>query len=194
LDTPQMRASLTMVRSLVQAGAAGLERERDDGCAAFGRGQALFAMQSSAQAPQFAAAVEQGASFAWGMAPVPYEGDHPVQNVYGASLAVCASTPAKQLAAWLFIKWFTQPEQQDRWVTSSLYFPVRRSIAHRLSSYYRASYELLDFGKPEPAIGGYEPVRTLMVETMQRVVGGADMPTELRQLERQATATIQAFE
>ncbi|MFH1571106.1 MAG: extracellular solute-binding protein, partial [Gemmatimonadota bacterium] len=47
LDTPQMRASLTMVRSLVQAGAAGLERERDDGCAAFGRGQALFAMQSS---------------------------------------------------------------------------------------------------------------------------------------------------
>lgn len=193
-DTEAARASLSLVRDLVRDGAAALEEDRNHGRLAFGRGQALFAMQSSSQVPQFTIAVDEGAAFAWGVAPVPYEGKKPVQNVYGASLAVCKSGPEKQLAAWLFVKWFTQPEQQDRWVTGSHYFPVRRSIARRLGSYYRAAYELLDYGKPEPAIGGYEPVRTLMVEAMEAAVAGADLDEVLVRLEKGATATIQAFE
>ena len=193
-DTEAARASLSLIRGLVQDGAAALERNRNDGRVSFGKGQALFSMQSSSQVPQFTRAVDEGVGLTWGVAPVPYEGEQPVQNVYGASLAVCTSTPARQLAAWLFVKWFTQPEQQDRWVTGSHYFPVRRSIAHRLGTYYRAAYELLDYGKPEPAIGGYEPVRALMVEAMEEVLGGADMDEVLPRLEKEATATIRAFE
>ena len=193
-DNEPVRASLALIRDVVRNGAAALERNRNDGRVSFGRGQALFCMQSSSQVPQFTVAVDDGAAFTWGVAPVPYEGEHPIQNVYGASLAVCASTAQKQLAAWLFLKWFTQPEQQDRWVTASHYFPVRRSIAHRLDSYYRASYELLDYGKPEPAIGGYEPVRALVVDAMEEIVAGGDMVAVLTRLEQEATATIEAFE
>lgn len=193
-NSPAARASLTLIRDLVRDGVAALEENRDDGRVSFGEGQALFSMQSSSHVPLVTAAVDEGAAFEWGVAPVPYEGDQPIQNVYGASLAVCRSTAEKQLAAWLFVKWFTQPEQQDRWVRASHYFPVRRSIAHRLGTYYRAAYELLDYGKPEPAIGGYEPVRALAVDAMVEIAGGADMDAVLTRLDKEATATIQAFE
>ncbi|MDP6932558.1 MAG: GMC family oxidoreductase N-terminal domain-containing protein, partial [Myxococcota bacterium] len=42
----------------------------------------------------------------------------PAPNVYGASVAICRTTPERQLAAWLFLKWFTEPEQQARWVVA----------------------------------------------------------------------------
>ena len=40
------------------------------------------------------------------------------------------------MAAWLFLKWFTSPEQQARWVRASNYFPVRRSTAAQLAGYF----------------------------------------------------------
>ena len=85
-----------------------------------------------------------------------------MQNVYGGSLAVCKSTPAQQLAAWLFIKWFTQPVQQEQWVRGSNYFPVRKSTARSLEPSYRTAYGLLEYGKPEPAKIGYESVRGMI--------------------------------
>ena len=194
-DTEPARASLTMLRSLVGDGAAAIERSPEDTRSAFAKGQTLFLMQSSSHMPQIAAAVEGAAGFTWNVAPVPYEGEKPIQNVYGASLAVCRSTPEQQLAAWLFIKWFTEPQQQDRWATASNYFPVRRSVAQSLGGYYRTAYQLLEYGKPEPGIGGYEPVRVLMVKAMVEVVAGqGDMSAVLARLEDEANRTIKAFE
>jgi ABC-type glycerol-3-phosphate transport system substrate-binding protein len=193
-DTEPTRASLSMLRSLIADDAVAIEKNSADTRSAFGQGQVLFVMHSSSHLPQIAAAVEDGAGFTWNVAPVPYEGETPIQNVYGASLAVAKSTPEQQLAAWLFIKWFTEPDQQDRWVSASNYFPVRRSVVARLGSYYRTAYQLLEYGKPEPGIGGYEPVRGLMVNAMMGIVEGADMTTVLGHLEDAANRTIQAFE
>ena len=117
-----------------------------------------------------------------------------VHNVFGASLAVVASTPEQQLASWLFLKWFTEPEQQDRWASASGYFPVRRSIAHRLGPHFRVAYNLLQYGRPEPSVGGYEPVRALMVEAMARVIEeGADIDDVLQGLEADANATLKPY-
>ncbi|MBT4612988.1 MAG: extracellular solute-binding protein, partial [Gemmatimonadetes bacterium] len=143
---------------------------------------------------QFASAVDAGADFSWSVAAVPYSGQHPVQNVYGASLAVTKSTDAQQVASWLFVRWLTQPEQQDRWAKASSYFPVRRSVAHRLGPYFRAAYNLLEYGRPEPAVGGYEPVRALMVEAMVDVIAeGEDAADVLKQLETEANKTLKPY-
>jgi multiple sugar transport system substrate-binding protein len=32
-------------------------------------------------------------------------------NLYGASVAIPKTTPEQELAAWLFTKWMTEPEQ-----------------------------------------------------------------------------------
>ena len=42
-------------------------------------------------------------------------------------MSVPKTTPQKQLAAWLFIRWFSEPKQQAAWTHVSLYFPVRKS-------------------------------------------------------------------
>ena len=120
------------------------------------------------------------------MTVLPYTGDHPVQNVYGGSLSVCKTTPAQQLASWLFIKWFTQPLQQEQWVGGSNYFPVRESTARALEWGYRTAYDLLKYGKPEPSRIGYESVRRMIEKAMTDVVEGGDITQVLTQLEAEA--------
>ena len=159
-NTPEARAALEMLRDLQREGAMELLFEEKK--SAFGKGQVLFAIHSSSRLPFFIGSVESGAGFAWNVAPLPYEGEQPVQNVYGGSLSVCKSTPSQQLASWLFIKWFTQPVQQEQWVRGSNYFPVRKSTARSLEPSYRTAYGLLEYGKPEPAKIGYESVRGMI--------------------------------
>ena len=66
-----------------------------------------------------------------GVAPVPgIPGRVPEGSpgVYSRSLWIMSSRPKKeQDAAWTFIKWFTEPEQQAEWFAGSGYLPVRNS-------------------------------------------------------------------
>ena len=190
LDTPQMNTSLSMLRGLMDEGAAELLDSQNAIRQAFSNGRALFVMRSSSGLPLYRADVEAGAGFTWDVAPVPDGGGQPVLNVYGASLAVGKSTPAQQLASWLFIKWFTQPAQQEVWSRKSGYFPVRRSTARDIASYFRISYGLLEHGQAEPWVVGYGAVRQMIEETMVEVLEGGDLSQALSQLEKQANATL----
>jgi sn-glycerol 3-phosphate transport system substrate-binding protein len=66
-----------------------------------------------------------------GVAPVPgIPGKVPEGSpgVYGRSLWIMSARPqAEQDAAWKFIKWFSEPEQQAEWFAGSGYLPVRNS-------------------------------------------------------------------
>jgi ABC-type glycerol-3-phosphate transport system substrate-binding protein len=125
--------------------------------------------------------------------------DEPVVNVYGASVAVCRTSPQQQLAAWLFLKWLTEPAQQARWVRASNYFPVRKSTAAALDEYfaknppYRAAYELLEYGKSEPSMAGYQQVRRLIQEAMVEVMEGGDTGRVLKDLEHAANKTLEEY-
>ena len=57
--------------------------------------------------------------------PYPiFEGGKKVALQRGGGLAVAKSTPEKEEAAALFLKWFTSPEQNMRFVASTGYLPV----------------------------------------------------------------------
>jgi len=197
LDTPQVRASLQMLLELSREGAAGLLSEDHGDTQEFGSGHVLFTIGSSSGLPFYKRAVNSGLKFSWGVAALPHELEHPVANVYGASVAVCRTTPAQQLAAWLFVKWFTEPAQQARWARISGYFPVRRSTAEALGDYfaenphYQAAYALLDFGKTEPSAPGYETVRRLIQHVMVDALEGGDLDKILGRLERAANSTLE---
>jgi len=66
-----------------------------------------------------------------GVAPVPgIPGKVPEGSpgVYGRSLWIMNARPKEeQDAAWKFIKWFAEPEQQAEWFAGSGYLPVRNS-------------------------------------------------------------------
>lgn len=190
LDTAQMRESLKLLSQLGQEGALELLREPHQDRMVFSRGQALFAICSSARVVLFRSAVEASGGFGWDVAPVPYEGANPVMNVYGASLAVCRATPEQQLAAWLFIKWFTESAQQNRWVQASNYFPVRKSAAPELADYFRTAFGLLEYGKSEPSAVRYESVREMIENAMIRAIEGGDVDQILTRLEKEANKTL----
>lgn len=191
LATPEMCASLDMLQELAAVDAAVLMPGSEEIRRAFSDGRALFVMRSSSGMPLYRSDVAAGAGFTWDVAPVPYQVDLPVPNVYGASLAVCRTTPEQQLAAWLFIKWFTQPEQQDEWCRQTGYFPVRRSTAREIASYFRISYGLLELGKPEPWMIGYGAVREMIEEAMVQAMRGGDAAQILSRVQAQADRTIE---
>ena len=190
LNTPQMRASLELLRSLVASGAAVLREDPEAARHDFSAGKALFNIRSTSGLPLYRSEVAGGAGFTWDVGPVPYEGHLPTPDVYGASLAVCRSTPEQQLAAWLFVRWFTQPEPQRTWSEATGYFPVRRSAARDVASYFRIPYGLMELGKPEPSAVGYGAVREMIEKTMVQVARGADVDRALVELEREANRTL----
>lgn len=198
LNSPEMRAALQMMVELMEDGAADVVGEDYGDQKEFSVGEVLFALRSSSGLPFFRSAVEQdGVDFAWDVTHPPYEGDTPVVNVYGASLAIGRTTAARQVGAWLFTKWFTQPKQQARWVRASNYFPVRKSTAAELTDYfernpqYCSAYRLLDYGKSEPAAAGYQQVRRMIEDAMVAVLDGEDLVRVLEQLETRANRTLE---
>ncbi|MEW6752989.1 MAG: ABC transporter substrate-binding protein [Candidatus Latescibacterota bacterium] len=196
LDSPPVRDSLVLLRQLMRERAAEQMSEEYGDQAEFSVGQVLFALRSSSGLPFFATAVESGVEFDWDVTYPPHSTEKPAVNVYGASISVCRTTPEDQLASWLFIKWFTQPAQQARWVRASDYFPVRRSTARELQTYfaenprYRSAFELLEYGRSEPSLAGYQQVRRLLEEAMVDVFDGGDVDRILARAEEAANRTL----
>ena len=197
IETPAMRGALSMLRGLMEDGSIELMGEEYGDQREFAAGQVLFILRSSSGLPFVTSAVEDGLDFTWTVTYPPNELEEPVVNVYGASVSLCKTTPQQQLAAWLFVKWFTEPAQQARWVRASNYFPVRRSTASELDEYfeknarYKAAYELLDFGKSEPTLSGYQQVRRVLQQAMVEIIEGGDMDRVLADVQQDANRTIQ---
>ena len=115
----------------------------DDGCAYFftegypetelAARNAVFTQGSSSGIPFYEEAFNTTAEEAgrdpdvWGVTAVPHTTPDPVQNIYGGDVMIPVTTPEQELAAWLFVKWFTSPEIQAQWVAASGYFPTRAS-------------------------------------------------------------------
>ena len=196
-DNPHARGALEMMQELIGEGAAEMMSEPYADQGEFAVGGALFMIRSTSGLPFVRSAVEEdGLAFDWQVGPPPHAGDEPVMNVYGASISVCRASPEQELASWLFLKWFTAPTQQARWIKASNYFPVRRSTAGELAAYfeeyprYRTVFDLLPFGKSEPNLAGYQIVRRRVEQTMVEIAQGADVARALQKLDRDANATF----
>ena len=156
------------------------------------------AVGSSSGLPFYASAVADGAGFEWSVAPVPYVTEQPVMNLYGASVSIPVTTPEEELAAWLFVKYYTSAEVQAEWAVASNYFPVRASVAEGLSEYfttnptYKTAFDLLQFAKAEPPVPGYDFVRTAIEEAMVTIVDDAtvDVAATLSAVNEQANADL----
>jgi multiple sugar transport system substrate-binding protein len=179
-DSDAAVEAMTFLRGLFEDGCADLVFERFGDQANFGAGTTLFTIGSSSGLPFYRGAVEDGAGFEWSVAAVPHITETPVQNIYGASVSIPVGTPVEELAAWLFVKFYTAPEVQAQWAQASNYFPVRESVADGLTDYfaanpaYEAAFSLLEFGRTEPPVPGYDPVRDEVEIMMTALVTGDD--------------------
>jgi multiple sugar transport system substrate-binding protein len=153
----------------------------------FANGTLLFDTSSSSGLPFFAGAVAKASTpFKWTITLFPQVSpDKPVVNLYGASWSVLKTTPEQELAAWLWMKWFTQKENTAAWATTSNYMAVRQSAAPIASDAVKASktfanfpeaaaayadeYKWIQYGAVEAPVSGYDPVRALIQDMVTKV-------------------------
>ena len=155
---------------------------------------ALFSQGSSSGIPfyygDFASIAEEAGTDPdeYGVAAIPHTTADPVMNIYGADVMIVKTTPEQELAAWHFIKWFTSPEIQARWVEASNYFPTNSGTTEFLGNYtetnaaFAAALDLLQFGAFEPQLISYQGVRDAASEAFNEILAGADVASTLEGL------------
>lgn len=148
----------------------------------FANGQVLFVFATSSGLAAYQDSVSKGANFKWDISLLPNDGK-PAVNLYGASVSVYKTTPEKELAAWLVIKYLGERAQTTKWSTSTGYLPVRNSAKADVVAIYKAdprwgpaaaSYEKMfdwvQYAMVESPVAGYDPVRELIdKDVMTRV-------------------------
>jgi len=188
--------SMTYLQNLFNSGCAEFVSEAYGEQTDFANGELLFALASSSGLPYYQSSVDNGSQFNWSVSSLPYTGTHPTLNIYGASVSMPKHTSERELAAWLFLKYFTTPDVQDDWARASNYFPVRQSVADNLGDYflqnpqYEDAFSFLPYGKSEPATPNYQIVRDLIYDAMVEIMQGADVTATLNQLNTEANATL----
>ncbi|MCS6870797.1 MAG: extracellular solute-binding protein [Anaerolineae bacterium] len=173
--------------------------------AAFASGAALFYTGSSSGIPFVWTAIKDSPKpFVFDVAPIPgYGNNPPVVNVYGASNSVVAKgkTPEQILASWLFLRWFSEAEQQAEWAKNTNYFPVRRSAAEKLEEVfaaqgtgrpYRSAFNLLSNTKEEPSVDVYQTVRAETSKAFNDILDGANVDERMDQLTKLANELLEA--
>jgi multiple sugar transport system substrate-binding protein len=193
--------TMSFMKDLYDQGCIGDMAEAYGDQTDFGNYKTLFTIGSSSGLPYYDSAVKSGeqGEFLWGVAALPYMdgGTEPVMDIYGAPIAVAKTTPEQELAGWLFLKWFTAPEQNARWAKISNYFPVRTGALALLSDYlaenpiYQAAFDLLPYGTFEAQwCACYEEVRRLMNDAYVAILDGADIEATLTQLQADANVSL----
>jgi multiple sugar transport system substrate-binding protein len=174
----QGQAALQFLQDLIQDGCALWETEEGP-LADFGAGKVLFTVGSTVELPAYRRVIAEDANFDWSLSVLPHTREEAVVGVYGTSLTILRGTPKEQLAAWLFIKWLAEPEQQARWSQETGCFPTRRSALDAMDDYlaeqpqYSLASQLLEseWGA-EPAVTAYATCRSEIGRMLYAVTAG----------------------
>ena len=138
-----------------------------------------FVFSSTSSRPFIAAAMKTPVNWTVGLPP----GGKTV--MFGANVAVFKTTPQKQLASWLFIKWFSEQEQTADWATKAYYMPVRKSAANNeaLKNYWstkdpqgKQAYDIIGSSIPEPNVRGQQDIRDVITNMIVSVTTGKSTP------------------
>jgi multiple sugar transport system substrate-binding protein/sn-glycerol 3-phosphate transport system substrate-binding protein len=202
-DSEQTVTYIQTMVDLYNAGCAQLIAERFGDQNNFTAGKALFYTGSTSGLPFVRSGIEGtfAEPFDWSLTYFPHS-DVPVANIYGASISIPATTPEQQLAAWLFLRWFTEQEQGARWAEISAYYPVRFSTQGSLDALfadfpqYEAAWALLQ-GETmvEPQLASYDVIREEVEATFDNLLAaGGDVATALDQLTVTANEIRASFE
>jgi ABC-type glycerol-3-phosphate transport system substrate-binding protein len=165
----------------------------------FGAGQALFTFGTSAGLPFYQQAVSSGAKFTWSI-NMPPDNGQPAINLYGASISIYKTTPEKELASWLVLKYLGETPQTTTWASATGYLPVRKSAEQQVitnfkndpkwgpvSDAYAKLFDYAQYSKIESPVAGYDPVRTIIdQEVMTRVM--TDFTSDPKQILDDAVA------
>lgn len=167
---------LALLQELVASGCAYLVDKQYADQGDFGAGRAVFTIDASSGFSYYRDLVAGGGRFNWGVAALPHApGTAPATTLSGSNLTILRSTPERQLATWLFIKYATSRDATAGWASATGYLPVRQSaldtpamlrqIAEQ-PAYRVAVTTLPPTARPEPAVRGTTETRKFIEDAL----------------------------
>ncbi len=146
-----------------------------------------------------------GLNTTWSVSTLPYTEGHQTLQVFVPSIVLVTSTPEKQLASWLFLKYLLSPDAAAQWSAGTGYFNPVISSADKLTAdsfpnkalfpYFDAANKLQN----DPAIqiysspsnASYGKVRDLVGAAIGAVTSGsADVAATAQKLEADANQAL----
>lgn len=120
------------------------------------------------------------------------EGEEPNAVVAGgANYMINAGSDAEQEAAWRFMTWLNEPEQQATWSVATGYIPIRQSAVDMPEIQelwagepeFKVAYDQLQGGEDNvaiegPVIGPYREVRDVIIASFERMLGEGQSPAD----------------
>lgn len=164
-NTPEVKEAFGFLRQLYEEGCAWFP-EGQSSEAEFARRLGLFAAGSLSGIPYQEAALKSADNpDDWTVIPFPKGDGNPAIDVYGPNFVILKSSPERQLASWLFIKWLLTPENQSRWALTTRSFPLQKSLGESMvkektgAAQWHAALGLLQYAQPEPQYRSWGVVR-----------------------------------
>jgi ABC-type glycerol-3-phosphate transport system substrate-binding protein len=165
--TPENIAATRFVKGLSESGCAWQTRETP-ATEIFVERKALFITAGLEDLPELARDFAgAGNGDTWTVLPFPgSEGNALV--VYGSSYILFESDRAEQLAAWLLVRWFLEPDNQAEWVHSAGLFPLQVSTMGQLADYasghpqWAEAVNLLPQAHTTPQLAAWRIVRVAL--------------------------------
>jgi multiple sugar transport system substrate-binding protein len=165
-DQPEVEAAFSYLRRLLDDGCAWLS-ENPFPNQDFAARRGLFAADSLLGVSHQEFAFEQlNNSDQWTVIPFPSPSGRQAIDLYAPAYIMLKSTPGRQLAAWLYIKWLLQPDNQARIAQVGGSLPTRLEGLQALedqdngmTSPWSAAVDLLPVAHGEPRLASWETVR-----------------------------------
>ncbi len=201
LEQPATRQAFEYLRGLVDAGCAWSART-GDAAGYFADRETLFYTGSLLDIPsQTEAMAQQKNQDKWTVLPYPGT-EKPTVVVSGLSYGVLKSTPAQELAAWLFIRWMTDPQKELQLLEAGGGLPVSSGAAQLAGSYgqtypqWSKTIEWIPLAQAAPTVSDWRVARLVLGDaawqSLQSYLPASQIPTILSQLDATIDEVAQA--
>ncbi len=175
LNNAGTEQAFSYLKGLLESGCAWFDPAADPS-AEFANRRALFAVASLFDLPaQEEALANAGSLDEWTVLPFPSR-LQPVVDTYGPSLMITQADPAKQLAAWLVVKWLVYPTTMADWVSAIEAYPTRKMATDLVQLQttedleWHAALTLLPDARSEPILASWSVVRWILNDALSQLV------------------------
>jgi len=188
LANPSTFNAMTFLQDIFNAKCAAEIDSTDGSINDFSQGGLLFSIDSTDKISEYRSSVKANADFNWRIAPLPHTTNSPATNPSVRSMGILKTTPHRQLAAWLFLKYFSDPHIQAAWVQRTGDLPVREDTSQYLddsfikNSAYQMAIDLLNYAPSSAPILGINEVQKLSLDALKAILTGSDIADTLDQL------------
>lgn len=198
-DNPQAVELAAMMKNLLDKKAIMLAENTEQ---EFTNGRAAMEIGTTARTSSKLDLIKD--KFKWGITLIPQgKSDSKVTELYGGNQVLFKTTPEKQLAGWLFLKYFAESKAQAIYAAKTGYFPATKSAQDTdlLKKNYtdnpqkkQAFDEVFPYARIDVSSAARNKMDTVLGEALQAMNAGKLTPADaMKKAQTDATKTLKEF-